>query len=69
MRNLRNLLFGFGCRGGGAFVPGDTGGGAFTLPGGGGVRVCGVEEVDDKVDGVLDIVELAAPAIEPGGAD
>jgi hypothetical protein len=71
MRSLRNLLLAFGC-GGGAVAPGDAGGGTLTLLGGGGVRgmLCGgIEEVDDGVDGVLDVpVELAAPATGLRGA-
>lgn len=69
MRNLRNLPFGFGF---GGVELGDGGGGAFALPGGGGVRgtFCGgIEDVEDGIDDALDVpVVLGEDATEPGGA-
>jgi hypothetical protein len=74
MRNLRILLFCFGCGGGGGVELGgvelgDVGGPVFTLPGGGGVRGTlwgGIVEADDGVDGVA--VKLGGLATAPGGA-
>jgi hypothetical protein len=69
MRNLRILLFGFGCGGGGGVELGDVGGPVLTLPGGGGVRgtLCGgIVEADDGVDGVA--VKLGGFATAPWGA-